>query len=298
MKNREVVVVVHDAGGAEVIGAYICKNQKRGSFVSYGSGPAKKVFARLDLPLQYVGESAQELAKVMKRHGDASFALIAAPGWMSATEANAILEAKKAQIKTLVYMDSWVDEKKRFGYPKKDWKKSLPDEFWAGDTYEDARLKKTFPHIPVSFVANQYFKNEIERFRGLKKQSGKPTKILFMSDVVPGSYVLLEHLIRKLNESGKSELLIRFHPADDRKRYDVLIALAKKNVHIQKSRERDIVHDLVQARIVVGPETMALAISALCKIPTICVAPPRTKSLLPFPAIRRVSGAEEAIRLI
>ena len=238
------------------------------------------------------------LSRIMKRHGDVAYALIAAPGWMTKTEINAIEASKHAGIKTIVYVDSWADERKRFGHPKKGWQKRLPDVFWAGDKYEVANLKKQFPNIPVRFVRNQYFKNEIERYRTLRKRSGKPTKILFMSDVVPQSHVLLEVLIRELTERKGSKLLIRFHPADDRDRYDALIALAEKNVRVETSRESDIVKDLVQARAVIGAETMALVIAALCKVPTISFAPRSVKTLLPFPAIKRVHRAEEAVRLI
>jgi ADP-heptose:LPS heptosyltransferase len=298
-KKKEVLVIVHDAGGAEVIGAYIRKNSKRQHFVCYGAGPAKKIFARLGVRLHHVPPSAQELSKVMRQHRGVHHALIAAPGWMSTTEINALKAAKKAGIKTVCYMDSWEDERKRFGYPHKGWKSALPDEFWAGDRYAYANIQKQYPHMPLRLVPNQYFAEEMKRYRALKRAVSAPGEILFVSQDRPGSHELLKELLRVLGRREKRvRLRIRYHPVDNRTRYDALIQHVRGRVEVLKSKEKDLVKDLVHAHAVVGTETGAMAVAVLLRIPTISYLPRHRRPMLPFPQIKRVRSIKNIERYI
>jgi len=296
--NKKVIVVVHDAGGTEVIGAYIRRNLKREHFICYGAGPAKKIFARLRLPIRPVGASAGDLSRVMRRHTDAKYALIASPGWMTKTEINAIQAAKRAGVKTVVYTDSWLDQRKRFGYPKKHWKKLLPDAFWSGDRYGFEQLKKWFPDLPVRLEPNRYFADEIRHFRAIKRTAKKADAIIFMSTPGEDSSRLFGALLRQLaNAERPPRLRIRFHPADRRDRYDALIGAFAHRVHVEKSHEKELVKDLVRARAVIGAETMALVIAALCRIRTINFIPPGTRPILPFEEIAQVRNFRSAARL-
>jgi hypothetical protein len=296
--KKEVLVVVHDAGGAEVIGAYVRANSSRTDFLCYGAGPAIKIFRRLTVPLKKIGAHRVALNALMRRHRDVSFALIAAPGWMTKMEINALEAAKRAGLKTVVYMDSWTDERRRFGAPTRGWQKRLPGWFWAGDTYAVERLRRQFPDIPVSFVANQYFKNEIRLFRA-QKHSSRKTSVLFLSNIGPHSQTLFRALLDRLAQHGNdTHVLIRFHPADQRMRYDDLIAEARKRgVMVKKSRERELVRDLAHARAVIGTETMAMVIAILCGVCTVNFVPRNTRSILPHTSIRKVRSATKAAAL-
>jgi hypothetical protein len=298
--KKNVIVVVHDAGGAEVIGAYVRKNPKHEHFICYGAGPSKKVFARLHLPIRPVGGgSVRELARILQRHADVKYALIASPGWMSKTEINAIQAAKRVGLKTIVYMDSWLDGRKRFGYPKKNWERRLPDAFWSGDRYGLAQLKKYFLDIPVRLEPNQYFADKIRLFRAIKRTVNKPEAILFTSTTGGDSHRLLEALLRQRAEAKRpTRLRIRFHPADARDRYDVLIQKFARRVHVEKSHEKDLVNDLVHARVVIGAETMALAIAALCRIRTISFVSHGAHPILPMKEIMQTRNIRTAASLV
>ncbi len=285
-KRKEIVVVVHDAGGAEVIGAYIRTRLSKEIFHAYGAGPAARVFKRLNLQLRTIRDDPKAIARIMEKHRTASYALIAAPGWMTKIEIRALLAAKHAGIKTIVYMDSWTDERKRFGYPKKNWQKHEPDEFWAGDKYAIANIRREFPHVVVRSVPNQYFLEEIGRFKELKRVAPPPDVVLFMSVIGGDSHKLLSELLGALSaHTHHSRLRIRFHPGDDRSRYDALIKRFKGKVHIEKSNEKDIVNDLLRAKTVLGAETMALAIAALCKVRTVSFVRLGMRPLIPLPGI-------------
>lgn len=298
-KHRpEVIVFVHDAGGAEVVGAYIRRNRAQFSFHCYGAGPALRVFRRLGVPLRKVSDDRKELSAVIRRHPKAAYALCGAPGWMTKTEFNALQEAKHAGLKTVVYMDSWIDDRLRFGYPARGWQRHLPDVFWAGDHYARAGLRRRFPRVPVRYVPNQYFANEVVRYRAHKRASRAADTVLFMSTIGGPSHELLEAILAVLaRERRRTCVRIRFHPADDRSRYDALTVQFKDLVRIELSREKDIVKDLLRARIVVGSETVAMAVSVLCGIRTISFCAPGTRAVLPFNAIRRTRSSKNAAQL-
>ena len=92
--------------------------------------------------------------------------------------------------------------------------------------------------------------------------------------------------------------MIRFHPADNRRRYNALRKRYRRNVRIEISREKDIVQDLLRARCAIGPETMALAVAALVGLKAVCVAPLGKKPLLPFPNMYRTTNMKTAMRIL
>jgi ADP-heptose:LPS heptosyltransferase len=97
--------------------------------------------------------------------------------------------------------------------------------------------------------------------------------------------VLLKEILALLSKNArKLRLRIRFHPADDRKRYDALLKRFP-SVTVEKSNEKDIAADLARARVVVGNQTVAMAVSALARIPTASILPLSTIPSLPFPNI-------------
>ncbi|MBI2030911.1 hypothetical protein HYT05_04785, partial [Candidatus Kaiserbacteria bacterium] len=105
--KKKVLVIVHDAGGAEVIGAYLHKQVENLTFRAYGNGPALAIFKRLHLPIRQTGPTRTEMDALMHRHADIDFVVVGAPGWMTTTEINALEAAKHAGLKVVVYMDSW-----------------------------------------------------------------------------------------------------------------------------------------------------------------------------------------------
>lgn len=297
-KNPKILVVVHDAGGAEVIGAYIRAHRKESHFIAYGAGPAVRVFKRLKIPLCAIEDSIASIAKAVGRHHDVAYALMAAPGWMTKIELRALEEAKKAGLKTVVYMESWEDERKRFGFPRVGWHKRLPDMFWAGDKYARSSLIKQLPHVPVRLVPNQYFRDEVARYKALKG-SNKPDAILFTSTTGGDSHELLENILFAASRNNTvRRVRIRYHPGDNRNSYEALIRKFKDSVCIEESRENDLAKDLLKARTVIGTETVAMVVGVLCGIRTISLVKKDRKPMLPFPRIKRIHSAEEVERLI
>ncbi len=294
----KVFVVAHDAGGAEIIGAYIKKNHNCFDFHAYASGPAKAIFRRLEIPVKSISGNIADITRVVEKHADAKFALLGT-GWMTTIEFDALMSAKAVGLKTIVYLESWVNYRERFNYPKKNWKKNLPDEVWVGDKYALALAQKYFSSTMVRYVPNQYFIAMKYCYRKLIRSYKTEKGILFLSDVTKETDIALEQLLSALAvKEHPLPLLIRFHPADDHERYDELIAKYRSAVEIKKSTEKYFVRDLLFASIVIGTETVAMAVSVLAGVKTVSIRSVGKKPFLPFPEILHARGVKAIADLI
>ncbi len=294
----KVLVIAHDAGAAEIIGAYVKKQSERFDFHCYVAGPARIIFRRLKISSRKISPDKKEITRIIRSHADVKFVLLGT-GWMTRVEFDALIEAKNFGLKTVVYLESWVNYRERFGYPEKKWQKNLPDEIWVGDKYAFVMAKKYFPNTEIKFVTNQYFLAVVKQYRALRSLHKKDRGILFLSDVAVGVESALETILVFLAEKKRpSSLLIRFHPADDRTRYDVLIKKYSEWVHIEKSTQKDIVRDLLRAKVVIGTETVAMVGAVLSGITTISIATIGKKPQLPFAEIIRIRRANDIANLI
>lgn len=296
--HSKVLVIAHDAGGAEVISAYIKKHADKEEFHVYVAGPAARVFRRNRIPFKRAPSEKERIVRLVKKYSDAKFVLLGT-GWMTTIEFDALIAANELGLKTVCYLESWVNFRERFGYPSRGWKKNLPDEIWVGDKYALVLAKHYFFQTHVRFVPNQYFANAVSEYRRLSGVSIPQYDILFLSDTVPGMESIFEELLVEIKKK-KTGFRIRlgFHPADNRHRYDELIARFSGDVKIDKSREKSLVRDLLRVRAVIGTETVAMVISALVGKKTISVRLTKNKRMLPFTEIVYVSNARSALRLI
>lgn len=297
-RKKTVLVFAHDAGGAEVIAGYLKRRAGANDFRVYAAGPAARTFLREGIVFARAPKAKDRIARIVSRHKDVSF-LLTATGWMSGVERDALAVAKENGIKTIVYLDSWNNYRERFGYPRASWQKRLPDELWVGDSSARVLAKSLFPKTQkIRLVPNEYFRMIRVRYRALSRSAPKPSAILFMSDAVAGTEQKLDELIAHLDQTQKRlRIIIRFHPADKRTRYDSLIR-KYSGTHIEKSNNADIVRDLIRARVVVGVETVALVAALAVGKKTISLAHLSREPFLPFSKILRVDHARDAAHLI
>jgi hypothetical protein len=221
-------------------------------------------------------------------------------GWMTSIESDALHVVKQLGMKHAVYLESWVNYRERFGYPESKWRTNLPDLIWVGDTEALSLAQKYFPKTRVQYKPNRYFTKSIARYREEKaKLTSRPEAILFLSNVAPESTDALKKLLDFLVVSSKPKsLLIRLHPADPKDRYHELLAAYKKKIRIKVSREKDIVRNLIAARLVIGTETVALVVSFLCGVRTVSLISKGKRPQLPFAGILKVQNIERISDLI
>ncbi len=296
--RKKVLVIAHDAGAANLIAAYIKKHLIKEKVHACVAGPAARIFRRERIPFSHVPHTRTGIARLVKQHRDADIVLIGA-WWHTRIESMALHEAKKIGLKTVVYLDSWTNYRERFDYPKRGWRDHLPDEFWVGDRYARSLAKKLFPkRTRITLVPNEYFVAAIHHYKKLRR-SVPQDRVLFASNFSRHTANTLQWVLQTLvARKESSKVLIRLHPSDDHAWYASLRKHYRGHVRIEISSNADIVRDLVRAKVVVGPETVALAVAALCGIPSIRVLHKKEKPMLPFKHIKVVRSVSALQRVL
>lgn len=306
---KKILTVSNDAGGAEMIAAYIKRFQKKYNFSIIISGPAEKVFLtkKVKVPrLDFVsGTDPKIILKKVKPD-----LVLTSTSWQTSTEKDFVVAAKVLQIKTAVYLDHWINYRERFGYPARDWKNNLPDEIWVGDS-EALVMAKGFGFPKVKLVRNEYFvelKEKIKKLKPRPKNSEQKT-ILFISEPIsigaqkkfgnPRYWGFTEHdvlkdlcnLLVEIQSEQKTQwhLVIRKHPSDAPDSYDQIIKKFGPKINIVYSIIPDLVSEIAVSNIILGMDSVALVIGLLAKKKVISYIPSRKKRCsLPFKALIKV----------
>lgn len=303
--KKNILVVCHDAGAAEIISAYVKKNAARYNFYCLVLGPAKKIFGKKGLA-RFIISKASGLKRL--RQKGAVDALLCGTSWVSGTAREAVSKAKKEGIKSVVYLDHWTNYRERFGYPKKNWRQNLPDEIWAGDASAAALARRYFKPTICKLAPNEYFREIKIQYRAARKKIGKKgNDVLFMSEPMmlahktfyePGytfdEMAVLKKVLDTLAEKKvENSIVIGYHPAEKKDKYRALLARYKNKLRFRRQSGNRL-EDLARAKLVIGRRSMALAIAALCGKKTISFIPdPKMSFPLPFKRIIRVRNIKQ-----
>ncbi|MCX6723039.1 MAG: hypothetical protein NT094_03120 [Candidatus Staskawiczbacteria bacterium] len=305
IKNK-TLVVCHDAGGAEIISAYLKKNNKRQSFFCLVSGPAVKIFKRKKIPaLKFLKKDKKEIEKIISKF-NIDF-LLTGTSWASSVDIDFIKIAKKRNIKTISFLDHWVNYRERFGYPRKTWKNNLPNEIWVGDkdAMRLARLK--FKDIKIKYIPNPYFEEIKSEYKKYKNKKNSAEGILFVSEPISSNINCFgDKHRRKINEKNiledflkelekihfQNKIIIRLHPSEKKSKYNQLINKYKTTLKIEKSVGKNAFNDLVRAPVVFGMTSMFLMVAVLCGKKVISYLPNKIgiKFVLPKNKIIRIKS--------
>ena len=265
-------MIVHDAGGAEIIGAYIRVHKNKINFESYVAGPAVNIFMREKIPFSLITDDKAFVARAVKKNIHAKFAILGAR-WRTDIESTALSEAKINGIRTVVYMDSWSNYRERFGYPTQGWENNLPDELWLGDKNALQLALSLFPKkLKIKLVPNEYFRLAKKRYVEVRKKR-QVNVVLFLTDPSTNSISAARILFIALSRFVAAlRIRLRLHPSDQIVRY---VELQKEfpKLPVEFSREPKLANDLASSLFVVGAETVALAVAAKVGLPVFCVAP-------------------------
>jgi hypothetical protein len=287
--SRNIAIVAHDAGGAELISSLI---RLRGLFpkCSYSlSGPANKIFSE---KLGVINNFS--LDDIILRCDS----LLCGSSWESDHELNAIKLAKLYNKKSIVYLDHWTNYKSRF---VRNNNLTLPDEIWVPDQYAEKIAKSIFDifDISIKVVENPYLievRNDvtIAQNKNLNKCcEARVLKVLFLSEAISehalkvygtedywgytekdAFYFFLNN--RNFIDSSDMRLRVRPHPADTKGKYSSEIST--RDVFFEISNEgQTLVDDIAWSDIVVGCSSMAMVVALLLKKRVICAIPPKSR---------------------
>lgn len=282
--KERILVVANDAGGAEVLAAYMLAHRKRFDFICYANGPAKGVMKRNAIVFRTAPKKRELIASILKRYSNAKLVLTGT-GWMTDIEVNFLAEARRLCFPTAALIDHWVNYRERFGFPQKDWQKNLPDQIWVSDSTAFEMAKKLFPQkIKIKQIPNFYLLAIAREYRTLKRKMSDGKSLLFLSEPLGGvagtppikpahrfsEFQALRDVLSVVVTFKKPiPVMIRFHPSEKQNKYDNLIERYSDKIKITKSANREIINDIAQAKLVIGMTSMSLIVSLACDKKTI-----------------------------
>lgn len=279
LKKKNLTIVCHDAGGAEILSSWLKRNNNNNNVRIVAEGPAKEIFIK-------------KLGKVkffkLDEGLNKSNLLLTGTGWETNFEKQAMYKARNLGIKTVAFLDHWVNYRERFEF---NGNITLPDEIWVGDRDAESIANRLFSHTPVIFYPNPYFedlKEEMSLTPNLKNETGK-LKILYVCEPV-AEHALSQHgderywgytendalnfFLKNLNIFCNSiySITIRPHPSENINKY--LWVDNFLNLPIKFSKGKKLIDEIIASDIVVGCESMAMVVGLLAKKSVISTIPP------------------------
>jgi hypothetical protein len=255
-----ILVVSHDAGGAEVVSSWVKGNSDNEySFVL--QGPAEKIFEK----------KLKKIHPIKSGHNLKEFDLVlTATSWASNLEKEYIIKAKTQGVKVVSYLDHWVNYLERFQLRGGVY---LPDEIWAGDSVSYGIATNVFSdNVEVKYVENQYFsslKKKMQSYESKEVECQNLRKILYIcepiidhvgADFELNEFCLLEDFLKNIiNDETKLSTVIkvRLHPSEFEKKYQSVVEKYPEKL-VSISNGRELVEDFQWADDVVGISSMAM----------------------------------------
>ena len=259
-KEDKIFVVSHDAGGAEVLSAFLKHHSF--NFESHLEGPSEKIFNSKFENL--ISSSLSEKHSL----------LLTSTSWKSDIEYEHIILAKKFGIKTVSLLDHWCNYKDRF---IRDGVEVLPHEIWLGDDMALKIAKECFPSTKLKVIENYYLK-DLKKELGDSKDKVNPLgKILYVCEPL-SEYAKLRYNderywgytekdalrfflsnIEKVYPKHR-EVIVRQHPSEKEGKYDDIL-IDYKNLEISYGGDASLMEEIMSCDNVVGCESIALVVA-------------------------------------
>ena len=288
-----LLVASNDAGGAEILSAWIKLHHDQFDITYWLTGPALGVFERKLATLRHYQNGLDGISAFDQ--------VITTTSWSTDHEKNVIKKARQLNIPVFTYLDHWMDFKQRFQLKDEI---VLPDELWVGDVYAENLAKLEFPERKIMLVPNLYMQ---ELVNVIKEASRVVThtqhRILYVTE--PTSVVALaryghkdffgytefsaldDFLVYIDKQAIEYEIIrIRLHPSEPAGKYDHYL----KNDHfcIELSNGSSLIDDCAWSDWVVGCQSMAMAIAVNAGKNVISCLPDGVASALPYPEIKKI----------
>jgi len=297
----KVLIVSHDSGGAEILSAWVKKN-KRHAFFYCLSGPAESIFNRkLNLAKEDLIKEEQVPNLVSNMVIDW---ILTGTSVQNKLELRIIKAIKRKAVKTVTFLDHWINHRERFGHPDENWIANLPDEVWCGDEHCYSICQELgFPKNSLRLVENPYF-DEIVKNAAIVHTDYKEGSILYLAEPVAEpmqrlnndawhlgytEWSALDHFFQKYCKICPSPTMvtIRLHPSEEPSKYHEYLNSLREGLNIRISSDTTLIEDIKAHQYIIGTETMAMVVALLLKKTVYTAIPPGGKKCeLPFKEIR------------
>lgn len=299
--KANVLLVAHDAGGAEILSAWYARNKTEFHVYVTLEGPAVRIFYR----------DHQDMEKVplsfMESFTSNDFVLTGS-SLEADLERDAIALAKKIQLPCVTFLDHWDLYRERFGDAER-WSVGLPNEIWLGDHYAyQYALQQGFPSKKLRLVANPYL--ELIREEGEARTNSRPegAAILYICEPISRKLAatfggaaheycneirLIEDFLEALlaHRGEFDRVTIRLHPSEQKSKYENIMRGYHGKIPLSFSGHERLVDDLLSHTIIVGIESNALVVAIhLGKLVYSCITGKFWEISLPHQEIYRINN--------
>jgi len=299
--RQKVLLVAHDAGGAEILSAWYVNNLNLFQFKYILSGPAKKIFMR-----DHSGISQSSL-DIISELGIDDF-IITGTSLENDLERKAIAKARELGVRSISFLDHWDLYRERFG-DEYNWKDNLPDEIWVGDNYSyEYAIKEGFPRDVLKLVKNPYFE-AIEAFKNdyVKTSESSLKRILYLCEPISrklnvtfsgtvadydNEVQILESFLKTVDQHlNEIEIItLRLHPSEEFVKYQKLVENHGAKIPLEVSTERLLHNDILKHTTIIGVESNALVVGVLLDREVYsCITGNEWEISLPHKEIKRIS---------
>jgi hypothetical protein len=304
----QLVVVAHDAGGAEIVSAWLRRNLAQWTPTLVLGGPARVIFARK------LGDKLRVVDELPSLKG-VSF-ILCGSSHPALLERQAVRAARTHGVRCAVWLDHWTNYPERFIIAGEI---VLPDEVWVADEHAAALARAKLPAANVLMRGNPYLEDFRQEVRSLDRAQRSATagssgrsrsdaveRILYVTEPIAEpaeratgdargwgytEYEALAGYLRHLADrrGPPVQLRLRPHPSEPPDKYHAVVARAPASVAVQSTHGMTLAEDVAWADTVVGCDTMAM-IAALAAGRRVFSALPRgaRPPSLPDPRIVRL----------
>jgi hypothetical protein len=269
-----LAVVVHDAGAANLIAAWLKKMSIKDIRLS-SDGPALSIFA-----CEFPQLTNISLADALK---DANTLLSGTSNRQSKIEHEARDLARKQGIYSISVLDHWVNYANRF---VREERQVLPDEIWVSDEIAFSIAQNSFHSTLIRQLPNSYLEQLVKKINAnqLLDVDGK-THVLYALEPIyekwsnyetPGEFQALDFFISKLELLGfknNTKIILRPHPSDPKGKYNEWIHL-HNHLDISVDITQTLCELIAWADWVVGCETYAMVIALHANKQILSTLPP------------------------
>jgi hypothetical protein len=302
----QVLVAAHDAGGAELVSAWVKQHPGR-EYRFVLDGPARAIFAgKLGAGITWRNEAPDTWVAWAD-------VVLTATSYASELETRVRRQARAAGKPAIACLDHWTNYRRRFAA---DGGYLWPDEFWLADETAWLIARETFPpESRLVLAGNAYVRELREAVARLGLAPAGPSRVLFVSEPLSranrlmhgdarfGGYdefdalrLLLGWARQELADGRAREVRLRPHPSEEAGKYAALFA-EFADLRVTLSDRTSLQEDCAWAGLVCGCSSMALFVAhAVFHRPILCAIPvPGVACLLPIPGIAYLRDQVAAI---
>lgn len=292
-----VLLVTHDAGGAEILSAWYRKYKDAFCFLFALAGPAKRIFAR-DIP-----DITPTGIDSMTSFGENDFVLTGT-SLEASLERQAIAMARKHCIRCISFLDHWDLYRERFGTVE-SFCDHLPNEIWVGDEYAyKIALAQGFPQASLRCMENPYFE-EIRASKQMRSVCEIPKSILYICEPISrklfasfgkaayqyaDEFTIMEKFFQTIcaHPGQFDKITLRMHPSESQDKYERIVNEYRDALPIAISENAFLIDDILSHSLILGIESNALVIGVLLGKPVFsCIPGKQWEISLPHREINR-----------